>query len=167
MSYRDYCRLGAFVTTLAPAIIGLQAICDPSWYLDILGFPPSALARRRPQPAAQTNNKHHRLAADGLDVAEAMVQMCGVRGITLTLSALAAWRYGNWQTVRWVVLANIPLHVMDGLISRFRIGPGSEWGHWVFAILGAVIAGGLSTFSEELLMSAAEAAEEVGKVVTV
>ncbi|KAH7028928.1 uncharacterized protein B0I36DRAFT_363538 [Microdochium trichocladiopsis] len=134
----------ASAVALAPAILGIRAIRQPSLCLQDLGLTPRILARRQSEiPTRDTASRLNTLASDPTDAAEMMMQLYGTKGIALSFTMFASLRYGNRWTVAWSLLAAVPMIFADGVIIRQRIGPGNEWAFWAFALPNIAIAGRL------------------------
>jgi multidrug efflux pump subunit AcrB len=112
-----------FVVGLLPIALGINAVARPASALALLQFPAPT------DPAARK-------------VTESVLQMYGARNITLGLSTLAVWYAGSHRTLGLVMLAGIPLALIDGFVSLNQIGSG-QWGHWSACIVGGVLGLGL------------------------
>ncbi|KAJ9651190.1 hypothetical protein H2198_009522 [Neophaeococcomyces mojaviensis] len=106
-----------------PILVGLQLMRDPNWGLDLLGFA---------RPAG----------AEAQKLTESLVMYFGTRDLAFGLSALAAWRSGNRQTLGWIMLVGSGMTVIDGFTSIRQTG-GGVWKHWTFTPIGLGLGGGL------------------------
>ncbi|KAJ1325987.1 DUF4267 domain-containing protein [Microdochium nivale] len=133
----------AFIYILGPALGGFGAIYNPVDHLCCLGLPPFVHARGQTARMIQTRGQSG-IARDASDAAATVMQMLGVRNICLSFGALAAMASGGDSTYQDMVLASAALYLLDGFISRRRVGPGAAWQHWVFVAVGGGIAVGLA-----------------------
>lgn len=58
-----------------------------------------------------------------------LVPLYGFREVSLGLSMIAVWRYGNIRTLGWTAMAVVVTALGDGWIAR-KQRKGKEWGHW-------------------------------------
>lgn len=113
----------ALVYSLIPTSVGLNFVLRPAAGISFLGFtsPPQAEAQK---------------------LMRSMVQLCGARALAYGLATLGAWSAGDRKALGWVVLAGVPLLLVDGLVYRFQTG-GGEWNHWCWVPVGLAVGMGL------------------------
>ncbi|KAI0132715.1 hypothetical protein BJ170DRAFT_259307 [Xylariales sp. AK1849] len=121
--HAHYFANAAFAVGLIPALLGINAILRPVSALSILRF------SSPPQPEAQR-------------LTRSLIQMYGARDLTIGLTTLAVWSTGDRRALGFIMLASIPLAVVDGLVSRWQVG-GGEWAHWGVIPVGLVLGAGL------------------------
>ncbi|KAI0125749.1 hypothetical protein BJ170DRAFT_446035 [Xylariales sp. AK1849] len=106
----------SFFVALMPTFVGINAILRPASALSMLKF------SAPPQP-------------EGQKLARSLLQMHGARNLTKGLMMLGIWYSGDYTTLGYAMLAQMPVAIVDGFMSRSQIG-GGEWGHWPFALVG-------------------------------
>jgi hypothetical protein len=120
----QYFANGTVGLSILPICLGINAILRPASALAIFNFP------EPPQP-------------EGRKLARSLMQLYGARNLSMGLATVAVWSAGaDPRSLGWMVLANVPVALMDGLVSRWQIG-GGEWGHWFFVLVSFGLAGGL------------------------
>jgi hypothetical protein len=119
----EYFAGAAFAAGLVPAALGVNAILRPASALSLLSFPEP----RDPE---------------GRRLALSLMRIYGARNMAVGLSTLAAWAGGDRRALALTMLAQLPMAVVDGFVSRAQIGA-REWDHWGFTVVGVVLAAGL------------------------
>ena len=71
-----------------------------------------------------------------------LIYIYGARDLALGLAMLGVWYTGHRKALGWVVLAVLPVVIVDGFASRHQTG-GGEWNHWAFAPVGLGLGVGL------------------------
>lgn len=124
---------GTLLVSLIPALVGINAVLRPSSALEMLGFKSSSSSSSTPQ---SPNHEETRVAL-------AVTQMYGARQISLGLATIAVFSVTDDPVVLGaVMLAGIPIAVIDGFVSKALTGKG-QWGHWVAVPVSLVFGLGL------------------------
>ncbi|KAG9544033.1 hypothetical protein KCU71_g18346, partial [Aureobasidium melanogenum] len=71
-----------------------------------------------------------------------LVPLYGFRELSLGLSMVAVWRYGNIQTLGWTTMAVVVTALGDGWVAR-KQRKGLEWVHWGLTPIGLGLGAGL------------------------
>lgn len=125
---------GTLLVSLLPALVGINAVLRPSSALEMLGFRSSfaGLSTSSPSPT----DEQDRLAL-------ALTQMYGARQLSLGLTTIAAFSVSDDPVVLGaIMLAGIPIAVIDGFVSKALTGKG-QWGHWAAVPVSLVLGLGL------------------------
>ena len=107
---QNYWTISHGVFSLMPALLGINAILRPNSFYGMLKVAPPK------DPAARK-------------LADAQILMYGARDLTVGLACLAAWHSGNQQTMGLVLLATLPMAIIDAFAVGRLVGEG-EWIHW-------------------------------------
>jgi len=125
--------------------LGINGLLRPHAALGMLGLnvpPPTSFS------TTTTKDKSHSAQVlTPLNAAHFMTQLYGARNILFTtltiLVTLSPREGGSDRLLARVWMANSGLAFLDGLISRARLGPGTEWLHWGFVPVGLALSTGL------------------------
>ncbi|CAD0092284.1 unnamed protein product [Aureobasidium vineae] len=71
-----------------------------------------------------------------------LIPLYGFREVSLGLSMVAVWRYGNIKTLGWTTMAVVVTALGDGWIAR-KQQRGLEWVHWGLAPIALGLGAGL------------------------
>ncbi|KAG9943432.1 hypothetical protein KCU85_g8677, partial [Aureobasidium melanogenum] len=71
-----------------------------------------------------------------------LVPLYGFRELSLGLSMVAVWRYGNIKTLGWTTMAVVVTALGDGWVAR-KQRKGMEWVHWGLTPIALGLGAGL------------------------
>ncbi|KAG9627290.1 hypothetical protein KCU64_g18371, partial [Aureobasidium melanogenum] len=71
-----------------------------------------------------------------------LVPLYGFRELSLGISMVAVWRYGNIRTLGWTTMAVCVTALGDGWVAR-KQRKGLEWVHWGLTPIGLGLGAGL------------------------
>lgn len=71
-----------------------------------------------------------------------LVPLYGFRELSLGLSMVAVWRYGNIKTLGWTTMAVVVTALGDGWVAR-KQRKGLEWVHWGLTPISLGLGAGL------------------------
>lgn len=81
---------------------------------------------------------------DSQRLIDVLVPLYGFRELSMGISTVAVWRYGNIRTLGWTTMAVVATALGDGWVAR-KQRKGVEWVHWgltpLFVGLGAGLLG--------------------------
>ncbi|KAK3672164.1 hypothetical protein LTR78_007917 [Recurvomyces mirabilis] len=118
--------IGAFVTLFGTAIL-----VRPSFGLSAWKF------------ISPTASKDKQLALD-------QFRLFGVREAFLGTALVTCWFLGEPKVLGWLMLATIPVAVVDGVVQRSQTG-GGEWSHWGLVPVVFGLGGGLLGWFERMI----------------
>ncbi|CAH0045066.1 unnamed protein product [Clonostachys solani] len=96
---------------LVPGLVGINALLRPGHALSLMGFPSPP-------------------EAGGRKLSHSLVQMMASRNISMSLTTITLWFVADQETLGYLMLAQAPIALIDGFISRWQV-EGMEWGHWI------------------------------------
>lgn len=119
----QYYTTGGAIVGAIPFLLGINALVRPTSVLSMLNVTP---------PKDLEDQKKVR----------GLIQMYGARDISMGAAILVGWYFGNPTTFGWIVLASLPMVLVDGYVSKELTG-GGEWQHWPMAPVMAGVGAGL------------------------
>lgn len=113
----------AALISLAPTLLGINAILRPRTALNLLHF--------RPPKDAEAQR-----------LVDNLIRIYGARNVAFGLPTLIAWYCGHREILGWLSVSGVVVASVDGWVTRMQNGEG-EWNHWPFALVGVGLGGGL------------------------
>ncbi|KAH0361345.1 hypothetical protein KCU65_g8791, partial [Aureobasidium melanogenum] len=73
---------------------------------------------------------------------DTLVPLYGFRELSMGISMVAVWRYGNIKTLGWTTMAVVVTALGDGWVAR-KQRKGIEWVHWGLTPIAVALGAGL------------------------